>query len=273
MALTCADVDFELKLAEFKINGYTVFEDMIPLETIDRIRAAFLTLLENVQNRHREVTTVETGDVRTGKGCLATTNRYTVTIPWAAPFADPAIYEHPVILEFLDRYWQAANYLVTCYHSNTPCSGSAFQVWHRDTNLAAEIPHVCFETVPALGVKFPLVDTSEENGSFEVLPATQYLVDPAIEGRQKYDDILRQGDFPSIHRLNLKKGSMWIQDPRTLHRGTPNRSPDPRPELVVCYCRDWYVAHDDIQMPQAAYESLSEKGRHMLRRYDRVEWS
>ena len=273
MALTCADVDFELKIAEFKINGYTVFEDMIPLETIDRIRAAFLPLLENVQNREGKVSTVETGEERTGKGRLQTTNRYTVTIPWAAPFSDPAIYEHPVILEFLDRYWQAANYLVTCYHSNTPCSGSAFQVWHRDTNLAAEIPHVCLENVPTVGVKFPLVDTSEENGSFEVLPATQYLVDPAIEGRQKYDDILSRGDFPSIHRLNLKKGSMWIQDPRTLHRGTPNRSPDPRPELVVCYCRDWYTIPQNVEMPQATYESLSEKGRHMLRRYDRVEWS
>ena len=30
MTLTCADVDFDLKLAEFKINGYAVFEDMIP---------------------------------------------------------------------------------------------------------------------------------------------------------------------------------------------------------------------------------------------------
>ena len=29
MTLTCADVDFDLKLAEFKINEYTVFEDMI----------------------------------------------------------------------------------------------------------------------------------------------------------------------------------------------------------------------------------------------------
>ena len=45
MPITSSHVDFDLKLAEFKINGYTVFEDMIPLETIDRIRAAFLTLL------------------------------------------------------------------------------------------------------------------------------------------------------------------------------------------------------------------------------------
>ena len=271
MPLTCADVDFELKIAEFKINGYAVFEDMIPHETIDRIRAAFLPLLESVQNRESEVTNVESGDVRTGKGRLQTTNRYTVTIPWAAPFNDPAIYEHPVILEFLDRYWQPENYLITCYHSNTPCSGSAFQEWHRDTHLAEEIPHIGLENVPIVGVKFPLVETSEENGSFEVLPSTQYLAEPALERR--YDDILRQGSFPSAHRLNLKKGSMWIQDVRTLHRGTPNRSPDPRPELVVCYCRDWYAIQQNVEMPQADYESLSEKGRQMLRRYDKVEWA
>ncbi len=30
MTLTCADVDFDLELAEFKINGYAVFEDTIP---------------------------------------------------------------------------------------------------------------------------------------------------------------------------------------------------------------------------------------------------
>ena len=40
MTLTCADVDFDLKLAEFKINGYTVFDDMIPEEKVDRLRDA-----------------------------------------------------------------------------------------------------------------------------------------------------------------------------------------------------------------------------------------
>ena len=72
-----------------------------------------------------------------------------------------------------------------------------------------------------------------------MLPSTQYIADPELEGR--YDEILLKGHFPSAHRLNLKKGSMWVQDPRTLHRGTPNRTQDPRPELVVCYCRDWFA--------------------------------
>ena len=116
MTLTCADVDFDLKLAEFKINGYTVFDDMIPLKIIDQIRAAFQPLLAHIQERETEITNVELGDPRTGQGRLQTTNRYTLTIPWVLPFADPAIYEHPVILEFLDRFWRPDGYIITCYH-------------------------------------------------------------------------------------------------------------------------------------------------------------
>ena len=271
MPVTCQDIDFDLKLAEFKINGYTVFEDMLPPEKVDQIRAAFMPLLEHVSARETQVSNVELGDVRSGQGRLQTTRRYTLTIPWVAPFADAAIYEHPVILEFLDRYWGKDRYIVTCYHSNTPCSGSEFQNWHRDTSLPRDIPHVGLENCPVVGVKFPLVDTSEENGSFEVLPSTQYIADPDLESH--YDDILRRGHFPSAHRLNLKKGSMWVQDVRTLHRGTPNRSDDPRPELVVCYCRDWFAIRQTIEMPQAAYEALSELGKQLLKRCRIVEWN
>ena len=38
------DYDLDLKLAELKINGYVTFEDLIPVETVDRIREAFLPL-------------------------------------------------------------------------------------------------------------------------------------------------------------------------------------------------------------------------------------
>ena len=272
MPLTSAHVDFDLKLAEFKINGYTVLEDMIPVETIDAIQAAFLPLFAAVQARETEIHDKgEQGDPRIGRGRLQTTNRYTLTLPFVAPFADPTLYEHPVILEFLDRLWRPDSYILTCYHSNTPCQGSTFQHWHRDTGIGREIPYVGLETVPIVGIKFPLVDTTEENGSFEVLPATQYLANPEYESR--YNEILTKGNFPSAHRLNLKKGSMWIQDVRTLHRGTPNNTPDPRPELVLCYCRNWYSIEQNIEMPQATYEALSARGQQLLKRYDKVEWN
>ena len=38
--------DLDLKLAELRINGYALFEDLLPVEKIDQIREAFLPFLE-----------------------------------------------------------------------------------------------------------------------------------------------------------------------------------------------------------------------------------
>lgn len=65
MPLTCTDVDFDLKIAEFNINGYTISEDMIPAETVDKIHAAFLPLLADVQARETEIhKRCEQGDIQ-----------------------------------------------------------------------------------------------------------------------------------------------------------------------------------------------------------------
>ena len=126
------------------------------------------------------------------------------------------------------------------------------------------VPHVGLEVCPHFGIKFPLVDTYEENGSFEILPATQYLADPELENC--YDEVLTKGDFPTARRLNLKKGTLWVQDPRTLHRGTPNRADHARPEFVICYSLPWFAMRKPIEMTQAEYDKLSERGREMLSR-------
>ena len=257
--------DLDLKLAELRINGYVLFEDLIPVGKIDRIREAFLPYLEQVR-KHGEP---ENGVMLHGRsddrlvfeGRLQVVNRYTLYVPWEQPFADPEIYENPVLLDFLDRYWGTEDYRITCYHSNNPYPGSEYQRWHRDAGISKLAPHVGLEVCPHFGVKFPLVDTYEENGSFEILPCTQYLADPEMETR--YDEILEAGDFPTRRRLNLKKGTLWIQDPRTLHRGTPNRSDHARPELVICYSLPWFGQRVPIEMTQAEYDKISERGRRL----------
>ncbi|MBI1927836.1 phytanoyl-CoA dioxygenase family protein [Candidatus Poribacteria bacterium] len=262
MTSTVSRYDLELKLAELKINGFVVFEDLIPVETIDRMYAAFLPLLENVRQRERDFSPVERGDIRTGQGRLQHPNRYTLNVPWMPPFAHPEVYENPVILEFLTQYWGTDNFDITCYHSNTPYPGSQYQHWHRDIGLLT--PNIGLQICPHFGVKFPLVETAEENGSIEVFPGTQYLAHPELEGR--YDDVMRRGDFATTRRLNLKKGSVWVQDPRTLHRGTPNRSTHPRPEVVLCYSRSWFAVNHLIEMTEAEFDKLSERGRKLLSR-------
>ena len=144
----------------------------------------------------------------------------------------------------------------------TPTLAASFSAGHRDAGISKLVPHVGLEVCPHFGIKFPLVDTYEENGSFEILPCTQYLADPAME--DSYNEILASGDFPSRRRLNLKKGALWIQDPRTLHRGTPNRADHARPELVLCFSLPWFGQMKPIEMTQAEYDRISERGRQML---------
>ena len=86
-----------------------------------------------------------------------------------------------------------------------------------------------------------------------------------MEGQ--YNDILLQGQFPSAHRLNLKKGSAYIQDPRILHRGTPNRSSGPRPEVGIAYCKAWYTLGVKVDLSYMDCSTLSERAEKMLWRW------
>ena len=103
------------------------------------MRAAFMPLMEKVREKtqgldpdqprpERQVFIHGRSDERLVlQGQIQNLNRYTVYVPWEQPFADPALYEHPVVLEFLERYWETAEYHVTCYHSNVPYPGSDHQ--------------------------------------------------------------------------------------------------------------------------------------------------
>ena len=57
----------------------------------------------------------------------------------------------------------------------------------------------------------------------------------------------------------------WVQDPRALHRGTPNTSGAPRPELVICYTRNFWDSTGrrrlDISPSEFRALELSERGQ------------
>ena len=93
--------DIRQKLAEFKINGYVIFEDLLPAEKVDKLQAAFMPLLENVramtlghETPGPQFEPRVVGDRRTGQGRLLNVNRYNVEVPWQPPFSDPEVYEN-----------------------------------------------------------------------------------------------------------------------------------------------------------------------------------
>ncbi len=259
---TAIKYDIEQHLEEWKINGFTVFEDLIPHDVIDRIREAWIPYRDGEIKKHDPDLLIK---------C------YNFTVPFERPFVDPVIFEHPAIVAFLERVL-GPNYVCSGFDSNTPFPGVDYQEWHRDTPLLfSDLMTPAYN----IGVKFPLVDTSEENGSFEVIPSTQYLAGPGlcereVNGRKNkwFDNVFgkdaeRKGRFYPV-RLNLKKGSLWVQDGRAFHRGTPNKSDHTRDELCFDFSCPWFNsnwtnAYTEKHMSRDLWDSLSNHARQVMR--------
>ena len=163
----------------------------------------------------------------------------------------------------------------------------------------------------ATGIKFPLCDTSEENGAFQVVPGTHHLEDyysPDSSARNdEYNKLLLRDEFHSSvepppgdvfqppRRLNLKKGDIWVQDPRAIReyrgsvarlcpllcltserswlrtdRGTPNTASASRPEIVICFASaegrqdETEFQKGGITLEEYEALGLSERGERLL---------
>merc|ERR1712232_945681 len=68
----------------------------------------------------------------------------------------------------------------------------------------------------------------------------------------------------------LAVGDVAIRDVRTLHRGTPNGTNEPREMMVIGYSRAWLRRPEvGILVKQSLFASLDDEGRSLLR-YERV---
>ncbi len=225
-------------------DGFCLLREHFPRETLHVWREAFTPLLDahiaregHLQNR--------------GAG------RYYVTLPFDAPFADPAIFENEDVLAIVERL-VGDDAVMPQLATDTPVRGSDYQDVHRDTPPL--FPETGQETPPfQLAVNFPLVDVERENGPFEVARRTHMM--SKAEGLR----LIEAGEI-QLEPLTLKLGDVMIRDVRGLHRGTPNRTDVPRPMVVIGYNRRWlYRPEVSIRVPRAALDTLSERARRLLR--------
>jgi hypothetical protein len=76
---------------------------------------------------------------------------------------------------------------------------------------------------------------------------------------------IASGEIP-LDSYPMRLGDVMIRDVRHLHRGTPNRTDQPRPMVVIGYSRKWLFRPEvHIDIPRATWEQLSPLGRHLLR--------
>ncbi|MFN2473029.1 MAG: phytanoyl-CoA dioxygenase family protein [Sphingomicrobium sp.] len=125
----------------------------------------------------------------------------------------------------------ARDYRIVEVGFDIPFPGAMDQPWHRD--FASPEATLRGRRLNSLAFNLTAVDTRPEHGPFEIAPGTQW------------DDIgeARDGMFPDralwpryIERAAPKmpqRGDISVRSALTIHRGTANRSSEPRPVLVV----------------------------------------
>lgn len=182
--------------------------------------------------------------------------RWYVTLPWIAPFANPAVFANPVILGVLDRVF-FQEYKLVQLAADIPLQGSEYQEIHRDFRPLFSDQIVT--PLYALAVNFPLVEVTAENGPFEMARGTHVM--PREEGLVK----IRAGEIP-MEQFYMQLGDVMIRSPLALHRGTPNQTPHPRPMIVLGYVMHWlHTQKVDLTLPRDYYERLSPQLQQLLR--------
>jgi ectoine hydroxylase-related dioxygenase (phytanoyl-CoA dioxygenase family) len=182
--------------------------------------------------------------------------RFYLTLPWQAPFSDPAVFANPDVLAVVDRVF-GQPYLMVQLAADTPIRGSKYQPVHRDHSPLFGDDLVT--PLYALAVNNPLCDVGLENGPLEVARGTHRL--PRQEGLAA----IAAGRIP-LEPVRLSAGDLLVRTPLALHRGTPNRTAEPRPMVVLGYVMRWlHTPKVELTVPRGAYAALPEHLRALLR--------
>ena len=228
---------------ELRADGICVLRGILDPAVIDRWASAFDAVVR------------ERGE-RPGAVAARGPGRFYVTLPWCAPFSDPAVFAHPDVVGILDRIL-APDYVMVQLAADTPVRGSEHQATHRDHSPLFHDDLVT--PIFALAVNFPLCDVDEQNGPLEMARGTHRMARDVGLAKIASGE-LRLEPFP------MRKGDVVIRSPLALHRGTPNRTDRPRPMVVTGWVMRWlHTPKVELAVPRQEWEALPDPIRRLLR--------
>ncbi|MBD2102358.1 phytanoyl-CoA dioxygenase family protein [Leptolyngbya sp. FACHB-261] len=228
---------------ELNQDGICVIRGLFERKLIEEWAQAFDSLFQERQNRPGGLAPREQA-------------RYYLTFPWIAPFANTEVFANSVISGILNRVF-AQEYVMVQMGADIPLQGSEYQEVHRD--FRPLFTDQILTPLYAVAVNFPLVEVTAENGPFQMARGTHRM--SRDEGLAK----VATGEIP-LESFYMQLGDVMIRSPLALHRGSPNRTDQPRPMVVMGYAMHWlHTPKVDLALPRNYYESLPEQTQRLLR--------
>jgi hypothetical protein len=217
VTVEAADDDCAAILGELYGDGIIALKGAFTRDFADRLNADVMALFG-------EAMALPGGAVARGP------NRYYVEVQPERIRGFVEIASHPWFVAVCDAAL-GADYRIVEVGFDIPLPGAADQPWHRD--FPADEANATGRRISSLAFNLTTVDTRPEHGPFEIAPGTQW------------DDIgaAKAGMFPAsdlwpryVARAEQKlprRGDITARTGLTIHRGTANRSSEPRPVVIV----------------------------------------
>jgi ectoine hydroxylase-related dioxygenase (phytanoyl-CoA dioxygenase family) len=241
---------------EFDCRGYLIFERVLPPDRVAEIRTALAPFLERDLTGRNDFEGLKT-------------NRVYALLAKSPLFADLAI--HPLALAFAEAELGPSCLLSALLAINLH-PGETVQPWHFDDG-GAKVPR----PRPALGLSafWAIDDTTELNGSTEVIPGSHLWDGQAIEGAAKPADFTNKiapgpdgdpGHRPDAVKMMMPSGSLAIAKGTLWHRGGANLSDRPRLIITPQYCAGWVrqLENMSLAVPAELAEKLPERARELI---------
>ncbi len=182
------------------------------------------TVREDIEKAYEEARTRPGGAVGRGP------NRYYVEIHPEQLRGFRELVDHPWVRSVCEAVL-GPDYTFVELGFDIPFAGAVNQPWHRDFPSPGETRHE--HRLTSLAFNLTAVDTAEDMGPFEIAPGTQWQ----HGGDWHHEMFPPREDFPDYEARAVRKyprrGDISARSALTVHRGTTNHSPRPRPVLVL----------------------------------------
>ena len=235
------------KTDELQEQGFCVLKAQFAPSLIGACHLAFLSTLTTYLDKHKDAP---------NRG----TNRHFLPMPFNKECFSPVFFFDADILAIL-RTVLGDGIVADQWGCDVPLIGSDYQAMHVDYKrpLFQELPDL---ELPAyiLVVNFGLTKITQENGAIEIAPGTHKMPREEAFARLENSAI-------KVVPVCLNIGDVLIRHPWTLHRGTPNKTDQPRPLVTIRYVRSWYYdnSRQVNSIPSSVWNSLTERQKLMLR--------